>query len=84
MTRLRRKISPNPFYPGAATYVVEDPETGRRQHFGIWADTTRAEFFRLARFHMNEVRKPHPETPPSDRMILRPLRDDDRDGTLWN
>lgn len=81
--RLGREAYANPFYPGAVTYVVIDLETGRRQHFGIWADTTRAEAVRLARYHMKKVREPHPEWVAPDRLIRRPMRDDDRDGTLW-
>lgn len=68
---LRWWFTANPFYERAGTVVIEDPATGRRQHFGVWATTTRAEFLRLARHHLKAVRLPLPEWPAEERARLR-------------
>lgn len=84
MSRPRRvtaRFTPNPFYEGAGTWVLEDGETGRRQHVAIWPPMSRAEFLRLARHHIRALAQPLPSwTPPA----IRFGRARDDDDTFWS
>ena len=74
--------SPNPFYPGVGVWVLEDTVTGRRQHMAIWPPMTRAEFLRLARYHLRTLRLPLPP-PEAPRIRFMPSRAPD-DDSFWN
>ena len=82
MVKLKHTYHPNPFYDFACTVVIDNPALNRRQHFAIWADTTKAEFIRLARHHLAAVRQPLPEPPPGEytRIRFTPSRDKDDSG----
>jgi len=71
VTRIAREKHPNPFYPGAYTVALTDPVSGRLQCFPVWPATDRAEFFRLARHHLAEVRRPYPAGTEGRRVPLR-------------
>lgn len=75
------RFVPNPFYPGAGVWVLEDTDTGRRQHMAIWPPMTRAEFLRLARHHLRALRVPHP-APEAPCIRFMPTRAPD-DDSFW-
>lgn len=77
---IAREFHPNPFYEGAGTVVVEDTATGRRQHFAIWAHTTRREFIARARHALKAVRLPLPDATGYTGLRLTPNRRRDDDG----
>lgn len=80
--KLKHARHDNPFYDGAYTVVIDNPDLNRRQHFGVWPGMSKAEFIRLARHHLNAVRLPFPAPPPGEytRIRFTPSRDKDDSG----